>query len=390
MKTKASVLDSSKPIQRFFEEISAIPRQTEDEKAISDFIVSFAEERGLYYRRDELLNVLVRKPASKGYEGAKPVILQAHMDMVCAKTNDSSHDFSKDPIELVLEGSRLRANGTSLGADDGFGVAYILAILDDANIKHPELECVFTAQEEHKTMVGAEHFDASDLKSKRMIGLDGDGEIFTFVGSACSSLITIEKDLNFVPVKGTVCTFEICKVTGSVLRGVVSQECGNAIKMSIRLLAKLLESGVKFQLCSINGGIGENRNPLNCKVVFAYDPVQKKKIQYILEAEFNQMMNEYDSTTYMAELQFDENEQTSNMISDEDSRQIITMLYLLPNNLFRCNAKTNEFESVNNLGIIKTEEQKLVADMSIRSVRQSIEDELIVNRQIIHLCFGIF
>lgn len=235
------VLNSEKPIQRYFEEISQIPRETEHEEMISDYIIKFAKDRNLWYRRDELWNVLVKKTASPGYENAKPVILQAHMDMVCARTNDSTHDFRKDPIEFVLNGKHLTAKDTSLGADDGFGVAYILAILDDDTLKHPALECVFTTQEEHKTMVGAEHFDVSDLTAKRMIGLDGDGETVTFVSSACSDLITIERTTQRVPVLDTVCAFEISKLTGSVIRGVNNPECANAVKMSFRLLMGLLQ-----------------------------------------------------------------------------------------------------------------------------------------------------
>lgn len=189
------ILDQTKPICRFFEEISKIPRETEHEEEISDYLLKFAKDRNLECWRDGLWNVVIKKPESKGREHLKPIILQAHTDMVCARIPESSHDFRKDPIEFVVNGNILRARDTSLGADDGFGVAYILAILDDDTIAHPPLECVFTTQEEHKSMVGAENLDVSGLTAKRMINLDGDGETATFVSSACSDLVTVSHSI---------------------------------------------------------------------------------------------------------------------------------------------------------------------------------------------------
>ena len=137
-----------------------------------DYIQRFAEERGLTFRRDALHNIILWAPATPGREGEAPLMLQAHTDMVCAKEPWSAHDFLKDPIELVEENGWLHANGTTLGADDGAGVANILAILDEPELSHPPLECVFTVQEEDG-MGGAKGLDVSPLKSRRMIGLDG-------------------------------------------------------------------------------------------------------------------------------------------------------------------------------------------------------------------------
>ena len=171
-----------------------------------------ARERGLSCRRDAWWNVVVEKPASDRYEKAGPLILQAHMDMVCAKTMDSSHNFRTDPIELVLE-------------------------------------CVFTTQEEHKSMVGAELFDVSGLRGKRMIGLDGDGETVTYVVSACSDQVRAKKHLEFVSASGPALCFEISKVTGIVIRGVTHQECANAVKMAARIW-RALSTPVIRSICA--------------------------------------------------------------------------------------------------------------------------------------------
>ena len=124
---------------RFFEEISAIPRGSHNEKAIADYLVSFAQERGLWYHRDEMNNVYIKKPGTPGCEGLPPVVLQSHTDMVCEKNKDTVHDFEKDPIQLYVENDILRARGTTLGADNGIGVAYTLAVLDSKDVPHPPL-----------------------------------------------------------------------------------------------------------------------------------------------------------------------------------------------------------------------------------------------------------
>ena len=153
----------------YFREISRIPRKSFHEKAVVDYIQRFAEERGLRFQRDTLHNLILWAPATPGREGEAPLMLQAHTDMVCAKEPWSTHDFLKDPIELVEENGWLHANGTTLGADDGAGVANILAILDEPELSHPPLECVFTVQEEDG-MGGAKGLDCSLLQSRRMIG----------------------------------------------------------------------------------------------------------------------------------------------------------------------------------------------------------------------------
>ena len=132
----------------FFEEVSAIPRGSGNEKGISDFLVAFAKERALDVYQDEVYNVIIRKPASAGAENAPTVMLQGHIDMVCDKLGSVEHDFTTDGIDLVVKDGVLTANGTTLGADNGIGVAAILAVLEDRTLEHGPLEALFTATEE--------------------------------------------------------------------------------------------------------------------------------------------------------------------------------------------------------------------------------------------------
>ena len=139
---------SADKVFEFFEKISEIPRCSGDEKRISDYLVAFAKERNLECIQDGAYNVIIKKPASPGFEDSVPVIIQGHMDMVCVKEDSSDHDFDKDPIKLIKDGDFIKADGTTLGADNGIAVAMALAILDSDDIKHPPLEILITTSEE--------------------------------------------------------------------------------------------------------------------------------------------------------------------------------------------------------------------------------------------------
>ena len=170
-----SALERLEPKEVFywFEKISSIPRGSGNEKAVSDFLMQFAHDRSLEAHQDELLNVIIKKAGTAGYENAPPVILQGHMDMVCEKTADSPHDFLKDPITLIVEGDTLRADRTTLGGDDGIAVAYALAILDSAALAHPPLEVLITTNEE-TGMDGAAGLKADHLNGRILFNIDSE------------------------------------------------------------------------------------------------------------------------------------------------------------------------------------------------------------------------
>ena len=186
-----------KEVFRFFEEISAIPRGSRDTKRISDYLVAFAKERDLKVIQDEVNNVIIFQPGTPGYEESEPVILQGHMDMVCEKTSESTHDFENDGLELYVEDGFLKAKDTTLGGDDGVAVAMALALLDSREIPHPPIEAVFTVDEE-LGMEGAEAIDLTVLKGKKLINLDSEEEKTLTVGCAggvrYQGLIPVEKD----------------------------------------------------------------------------------------------------------------------------------------------------------------------------------------------------
>ena len=159
----------------YFEQLAAIPHGSRNTKQISDYLVSFAKEQGLEYYQDEANNVVMIAEATKGYENAEPIIIQGHMDMVCEKESGYDIDFEKDGLKLYVDGDFLKAEGTTLGGDDGIAVAYALAILADEEIAHPRLEVVITVDEEIG-MLGAEVIDLSMLKGHKMLNIDSDVE----------------------------------------------------------------------------------------------------------------------------------------------------------------------------------------------------------------------
>ena len=180
---QSRVYTGDNKVIRFFEDLSAIPRASGNEKAISDFIVQFAEERGYTAIQDEWLNVIVKMPASNGYEDAPTVIFQGHLDMVCEKNKSTEHDFTTDPIKLKIVGEMIYAQDTTLGADNGMAVAFAMALMDSKELEHPAIEILLTTQEE-TTMAGALNVDTANLQGRMLINLDSDREGTVFVSSA--------------------------------------------------------------------------------------------------------------------------------------------------------------------------------------------------------------
>ena len=172
-----SVLENLKPerVFHYFEEITKIPHGSGNTQQISDYLAAFAKEHSLRYIQDERGNVIIFKDAASGYENAPGVILQGHVDMVCEKLPGSTHDFTKDPLTLFVEGDIIHADGTTLGGDDGIAVAYELAILEDDKLQHPAIEAVFTVDEEIG-LLGASALDTAPLKGKYLINLDSEEE----------------------------------------------------------------------------------------------------------------------------------------------------------------------------------------------------------------------
>lgn len=272
-----------KEVIRFFEEISKIPRKSGNEKNIKEYLVEFANKRNLEVYEDKNYNVIIKKKASKGYENKEAIALQAHTDMVCEKRADIKHDFEKDPIILYKDDDYIRANGTTLGADNGIGVAQILAILNSDTIKTPKLEAIFTVQEE-TTMIGAIDIDLSKLESKKIISLDGGKEGKILVGSAnCLEWKSrIKKEYIEAPENYLEYELKYNNFKGGHSGGNIGDiKRGNPIKLGISILKQIKDVNIK----EVSGGSQVNVIPRDFKVKFFTGKEKIKQIEKLIEEQ---------------------------------------------------------------------------------------------------------
>ena len=256
-----------KSVFHFFEEITQIPHGSYNLQQISDYIVKFAKDRNLEVVQDKELNVIISKPASKGYENKEPIILQGHMDMVAVSKPELNIDMTKTPLDVRTDGEYVWAEGTSLGGDDGIAVAYALAILDDDEIKHPYLEVVITTNEE-VGLEGAHAIDLSNLKGNRLLNLDSEceGVLLTSCagGGSFHSVYKLDKEL----VCGTSYALEIKGLLGGHSGDEIDKEHGNSNILIARLLERIacrFENNVYLK--EISGGVADNAIPNNSKAV---------------------------------------------------------------------------------------------------------------------------
>ncbi|MDO5491912.1 MAG: M20/M25/M40 family metallo-hydrolase, partial [Bacillota bacterium] len=222
----------------FFEDICAIPHGSGNTTQLSNWLVSFAKERGLEHDQDGLENVIIIKEASAGYADADPVILQGHMDMVCNQTDDCTKDMLTEGLDLVADGDVIYAEGTTLGGDDGIAVAFMLAILDDDTLRHPRVEAVFTTDEE-TGLYGAEGIDVSPLQGTRFINMDSEDEGILTVG--CAGGVTAIADLPFTREEfgGQAFEIRIAGLLGGHSGTDIIKGQANALKLLGRLLFEL-------------------------------------------------------------------------------------------------------------------------------------------------------
>ncbi len=375
----ARVLDQSKPVFRFFEDLCEIPHGSGNERQISDFLMAFAKDRGLWAHQDKAMNVIIKKPASSGFEDAPAVMLQGHMDMVCEKNNDVVHDFLKDPLSLYIQDGWLRARGTTLGADDGCGVAIMLAILDDPDCRHPALECVFTVEEE-TGMAGAAALDYSLLRARRLVGLDSAGETSTVVSSAGGLRLRATRTLAYRPVPKdfTVCQLEIKGLEGGHSGIFIDKERGNSIKLAARVLHGLRTAGVDFYLADLRGGSKDNAIPRECVVSLAVQNAHLAKAETAAAGLAAEIGEELAASDAGFALTFGPSAAGADrMLAAGDTQAVVDLLFLMPNGVA---AKSMTMQDLvltsDNVGVVSIQDGCFQLLVSLRSAVESRIDEL--------------
>lgn len=258
-------------VMDIFRQITAIPRCSKKEEKICSWIIQWADEKGFDFKKDSAGNLLISIPASTGYENGPVIVIQGHMDMVCEKTPNSGHDFARDPIKLIFENEWVRANDTTLGADNGIGIALALDVASDISLKHPPLELLFTVDEE-TGLTGASRLEKNWLTGKILLNIDSEDDGTFTVGCAGGEDTRIRLPVGFEPSPQQLQLF-LLKVYG--LRGGhsgvdIHEQRANAIKILARSLLLLMEN-YPIRIASIKGGNAHNAIPREAEAILAID-----------------------------------------------------------------------------------------------------------------------
>ena len=360
-----AILEHLEPrgVFRFFEELCAIPHGSSNTKAVSDWLMDFARERGLEAYQDGLNNVIIIKEATSGYESAEPVILQGHMDMVCEKAPGCAKDMEKEGLDLAVDGDAVYAEGTTLGGDDGIAVAMALAILDADDIPHPRLEAVFTVDEEIG-MLGATALDVSMLRGRRMLNLDSEEEGVFTVGCAGGNLTQCTLPLTRAPYAGKALTVTVGGLRGGHSGAEIDKGLGNANMLMGRLLYAASRKA-ELRLVEVNGGLKDNAIPRETvATLVTTDPEAVLAVCRELDA---QLKNEYRTTD--PNVFVTAAESTASLPMDDDTtRRVLCFLTCAPNGIQAMSADMPGLVQTSlNLGILKTEKDAVIASFCVRS-----------------------
>ncbi len=361
---------SPQKVFSFFEEICAIPHGSSNRKPLADYCVDFAKNRGLKFHRDAEDNVILWKRGTSGREGESAVILQGHLDMVCQKTADSTIDFEKDGICLSVEGDFVTAQGTTLGADNGIAVAMILSVLDSEDISHPPIEAVFTSDEEIG-MLGAVELDMGLLTSKRMINLDAEEEDTLTVSCAGGSNVTSTLSLQRESLCGYEVTISLFGLLGGHSGVEIDKGRVNANLLAGRLLHHLNEKEA-VSLYAIAGGDKANAIPCQAEISLLADKTESicQTAQQYLSLLKQEISDREPQFTFSISVADERKERL--VFSKKDAETVIFSLLCLPDGVQSMSAEVNGLvETSLNLGVLKTEETRVLYQSALRSNKAS-------------------
>ena len=354
-----SVLEGLQPAQalHYFEELCAIPHGSRDTRRISDYCVRFAKEHGFRYVQDEHNNVVIYKDGTPGYEDHPTVILQGHLDMVCEKDAECDIDFSRDGLRLRHDGKYIFAEGTTLGGDDGIAVAYALAVLAAKDLKHPPMEAVFTVDEEIG-MLGADAMDMSVLKGRVLLNCDSEDEGILTVSCAGGATSRLTLPVGREVCSGRIRRMAVRNLTGGHSGVEINKGRANANKVLAAILEKL-----PVRLISIDGGSKDNAIPRAAEALVVTE---------VSEAEFFACAEQVRQTLPAGETAVEflcEPAQAATLPMDaESSRAALSLLCALPNGVQAMSRDIPGLVQTSlNLGILKTEAERVTMTFSVRS-----------------------
>lgn len=358
-----------KRLFQYFHSINQIPRCSKNEQKVGDYLLSIAREKGLEADRDRVGNIVIRVPATKGREDAPIVVLQSHTDMVCEKNKATKHDFSRDPIRMKINGEWIEAEGTTLGADNGIGVAAALAIIDDPEAIHGPLELLFTVDEE-TGLTGAHHLEKDFIKGRILLNMDSEEEGVLYIGCAGGKDTIGEMKVSYQKASTNTVPLRIT-VTG--LKGghsgiEIHLGRANAIKLLARTLARIYQEQ-PFTLARIEGGSKRNAIPREAEAVVHVDTHTVGLINKIIDSVGRTFREDYTSTDPSLVVKMETlSESASKVLSYEDTAAIITLLNDLPHGVIAMSADVPGLvETSTNLATITTQNGSILIGTSQRS-----------------------
>jgi dipeptidase D len=358
-----------KYLWKHFDKIRSIPHCSGHEEKLGEYLIAYAKAKELEVAKDASGNVLIRVPASPGHEGAATVVLQGHMDMVCEKNSDVSHDFSKDPIQLEFQGEWLKAKGTTLGADNGIGIAAALATIEAKDIPHGPLELLFTVDEE-VGLTGAGKLKPEFVKGRMLLNLDSEELGAVYIGCAGGGDTTLKLPLSFVDTPAGTKGY-VLRVTG--LRGGhsgidIHEQRGNAIKVLARCLRKASHTQ-PVHLVSMRGGNKRNAIPREAEAELMVLETAIDDLSGIIGEEAARIAEELGGRETNLSIKIASGERSSGRIMAADSQSaLLNLLVALPHGVFSMSYDIPELvETSNNLATIATGGDEAVIGLSTRS-----------------------
>ncbi|MCH5311015.1 MAG: aminoacyl-histidine dipeptidase [Prevotella sp.] len=361
-----------------FAKINEIPRQSKHEEKMIEYLKNWGESHGLPTKVDATGNVIISKPATPGYENRKTLILQSHMDMVCQKLPEKEFDFATDAIQTVVDGEWLRADGTTLGADDGIGCAIELAILDADDIEHGPLECVFTRDEETQ-LTGASGMEAGFMTGDWLINLDSEdeGQIFVSCAGGKTTFATFNITREQAPEGYFFLETNIKGLNGGHSGADIDKKRANAIKILTRFAYKEMQQ-MDLRLVSLDSGSAHNAIPRDGRMVFAVPSSEKENVRAHWNIFAAEVQDEYHVTDSTMEFNMQSTNNTEVMTRD-DSKRIITALQAVDNGVLNmCQDEALEWmvETSSNLAVVETAADKVSVITSQRSNVMSALDNM--------------
>lgn len=385
------VLDCLQPQRVFyyFEELCKIPHGSGNTKAISDYCVAFAREHGLRFRQDNEDNIIIWKDAAPGYENHPTVIIQGHLDMVCAKETDCPIDMEKEGLRLmVTDDGFITADGTTLGGDDGIAVAMALAILDDTSIPHPPVEVVFTSGEEIG-LLGAAALDCSDLKGRIFLNIDSEEEGVLTVGCAGGSRCDMEATLETSHGCGVCCNLLLDGFIGGHSGIEINKGRANTNKLMGSLLNHLSEQ-FPIQILQLSGGKFDNAITNHTSAVILVSHDQADAVQSAANTWWEETRKAYSATDPAGKLTVSlAGEVCGNAVSAADSRRLAQWICAIPNGVQAMSKEMPTLvETSSNLGIVHLEQGRIRITVSVRSSVNHVWNEQLAELENIAKQYG--